>query len=485
MPIVHKKGTSVAKLLYYLFGPGKHKEHTNPRLVAAWEGAGDLAALQPPRGPDGKHNLKQLIDLLQQPVHAGRHPPAKWVWHCSVRNHPTDRILSDQQWAHIAGEIMAAVGLAPHSDLNAVRWVAVRHDDEGIHLVATLVRQDGRTVWPINDYPRSQAAARDLEVRYNLHPVGPVDHTSHHWPTAPELNKTGRKNYREVPRDGLRREVRAAAAAATSETNFFDRLRQAGLLVRLRESSIKPGQITGYAVGFPGHHTATGDTVWYGGGRLAPDLTLPKLRRRWQAPDDAPPEAASTAGARPGPDNRAETFRRAAHAAHRAAEDLKHLTAIGNHAAASAVAQAAADVLTAAARSAEGRRGGPVTDAAEAFDRAARLRNGRPAPRYRRADQLRAMARLIAVMGRLTGDQDTTAALFLIYHMAALAEHLADLRETQQRLHQVRDARWAAKTLRTSAYAAPTVPAGSPQRSATPSGGPAPSPSRSAATQQR
>jgi hypothetical protein len=57
------------------------------------------------------------------------------------------------------------------------------------------------------------------------------------------------------------------------------------------------------------------------------------------------------------------------------------------------------------------------------------------------------MARLIAVMGRLTDDKDSAAALFLIYHMAALAEHLADLRETQQRLHQVRDARRAVERL--------------------------------------
>jgi hypothetical protein len=36
--------------------------------------------------------------------------------------------------------MMAGVGLAPHSDTGAVRWVAIRHDDYGIHLVATLVR---------------------------------------------------------------------------------------------------------------------------------------------------------------------------------------------------------------------------------------------------------------------------------------------------------------------------------------------------------
>ncbi len=70
--------------------------------------------------------MKQLIDLLEQPVRAGRRPPDKTVWHCSIRNHATDRTLTDQQWQHIAVEIMAAVGLAPHHDPHAVRWVAVR-----------------------------------------------------------------------------------------------------------------------------------------------------------------------------------------------------------------------------------------------------------------------------------------------------------------------------------------------------------------------
>jgi len=124
---------------------------------------------------------------------------------------------------------------------------------------------------------------------------------------------------------------------------------------------------------------------------------------------------------------------------------------------ASAIAHAAADLLSATARAWEGRDGGPLTDAAEWFDRAAHDRRGRvPARRVSHAGQLRAMARLIAVMGELSRDQDTTAALHLIYTLAALAESLADLREAQHRLHQVQAARTAAEGLR-----AWTPPAGS------------------------
>jgi hypothetical protein len=114
---------------------------------------------------------------------------------------------------------------------------------------------------------------------------------------------------------------------------------------------------------------------------------------------------------------------------------------------ASAIAYAAADLLTATAW--EGRAGGPLSDAAEWFDRAAHDRRGRvPARRVSQAGQLRTMARLIAVIGEVSRDRDTLAALHLVYTLAALAESLADLREAQARLSQARAARHAAGQLR-------------------------------------
>jgi hypothetical protein len=66
----------------------------------------------------------------------------------------------------------------------------------------------------------------------------------------------------------------------------------------------------------------------------------------------------------------------------------------------------------------------------------------------READTLLSDARLIGVMGTLSRDRDTVAALHLVLTLAALAESLADLREAQQRLHQARAARHAAGQLR-------------------------------------
>ncbi|WP_249714705.1 relaxase/mobilization nuclease domain-containing protein [Rhizomonospora bruguierae] len=402
-----------------------------------------------------------MARLLEQPVGAGRNPPQKFVWHASVRNHITDRILSDSQWAHIAAEIVAAVGIAPHGDPDAVRWVAVRHADDHIHIVATLVRQDGETVWAWNERLKAQSAARDLERRYGLYQVGPVDHTSHRRPTAAEQNKSHRRGQPEIPRDRLRREVRAAAAAAIDENDFIDRLQAAGILVRLRHSTINPDEVTGYAVGLPDHHTGAGDTVWYGGGRLAPDLTLPRLRRRWGSGSGAIPHGDAQHPPRPGVQRRANAFRRATAVAD---EGARHLMAdrAGDEDDIASLAESAADVLASTARAFEGRKGGPLTDASETLDRAARDPHRRRPGHHLHpaAGQLRSMSRLISAVGRLTSDDDTAAALQLVLRMSMIADNLATLREAQDRLHQARAARQAAESLRRIAAIAPSISAG-------------------------
>lgn len=350
-------------------------------------------------------------------------------------------MLTDQQWGHVAVEMMAATGLAPHGDPSAVRWVAIRHADDHIHVVATLVRQDGKTAWAWNERLKAQATARVLEERYGLHRVGPADRTSHRRPSAGEQNKARREGRAEVPRDRLRREVRAAAAAAAGEDEFVRLLEAAGILVRLRISTTDPHDVTGYAVGLPAHRTTAGDTIWYGGGRLAPDLTLPRLRQRWRSAPSKP----ATGRPRPNARSRADTYRNAYTAVRAAADELRHASRDDDE---TSIADGASDVLIRTARAFEGRRGGPLTDAAETFDRAAREPHRRHVRQSRRAGDLRAMARLVAVMGRLTDDTETTAALQLVLHLSMLADNLADLREAQGRLHQARAARQAADQLR-------------------------------------
>ena len=97
----------------------------------------------------------------------------------------------------------------------------------------------------------------------------------------------------QAPRAALRREVWTAAAGAGTEQEFLTRLRQAGVLVRLRHSTTSPGQVTGYAVALAQYTARDGGVIWYGGGKLATDLTLPKLRARWQQPAGHDPLSAA------------------------------------------------------------------------------------------------------------------------------------------------------------------------------------------------
>ena len=58
-------------------------------------------------------------------------------------------------------------------------------------------------------------------------------------------------------------------------------------------------EVTGYAVGLAQHTARDGGVIWYGGGKLAPDLTLPKLRARWASPaGHGPADGAGAAGSR-------------------------------------------------------------------------------------------------------------------------------------------------------------------------------------------
>jgi hypothetical protein len=103
------------------------------------------AELEPDRRPDGSADLRRLSCLLAQPlavtVGANYDKP---VWHCSVRAAPGDRALSDDEWADVAAGIMDRTGLAPEDGYCAVRWAAVRHAPDHIHIVAMRARQDGR-----------------------------------------------------------------------------------------------------------------------------------------------------------------------------------------------------------------------------------------------------------------------------------------------------------------------------------------------------
>ncbi|MFE7658924.1 relaxase/mobilization nuclease domain-containing protein [Streptomyces bottropensis] len=250
-------------------------------MVAAWDPYID----DPARSPD--MTISDLALLLDAPVFAMRgKKPKLHVYHVSVRNDENDRILSDEEWAEIAREMMHASGIAEHGDDEACRWVAVRHADDHIHLVATKVREDGRQPNLRGDILKMQAAAREFEEQLGLRRLKNGDKTASRWRKAGELEKAERRGLSEAPRVTLQRTVREAAAAATSDADFFERLAAAG--VRVKQRIAPDGNLTGYSVAVPGDRNPQQNPIWFSGAKLAPDLSLPRVRERWAGPVPAP-----------------------------------------------------------------------------------------------------------------------------------------------------------------------------------------------------
>ncbi|MFD0857143.1 relaxase/mobilization nuclease domain-containing protein, partial [Actinomadura adrarensis] len=286
------RGRRVQGLIRYLYGPGRFNEHRDPHIVAGFDAP---SSLEPEISADGKRDFRRLDGLMRQPLALlGERNHPRPVWHLPLRAHPDDPVLTDAQWADIAAEVMHRTGLAPSGDMEAVRWFALRHADDHIHIVATLARQDGTrpNVW--NDGYRVREACRVVEQRYGLHRTAPADRTPARRAKRGETEKAHRNKKSEPARHTLRRQVLTAAASARTEPEFFDLLETEGVLVRKRLSTRAPDQVTGYAVALADDLNSRGEPIWYGGGKLAADLTLQKLRHRWigqgQSPGLSPPE---------------------------------------------------------------------------------------------------------------------------------------------------------------------------------------------------
>jgi hypothetical protein len=444
------RGKRVEPLIRYLFGPGRREEHTDPHIVAGWR---HPAELEPLLRANGSRDFRKLNGLLNQPNDAmGSFAFTRPVWHCALRAAPEDKILSDDEWAAIAHDVMNRTGLAPYgSEDDAVRWIAVRHADDHVHLVVMVARQDGRRPSTRNDRYRVRNACRAAERKYGLRRTAPADRTAPRYPTRAETEKAARQGLDEAPRVTLRRAVTTAAAASTSPAEFFARLEAAGITVRKRYSITSPGQVTGYAVALPGDTTKDGSPVWYSGGKLAADLTWPKLNRRWHPARQAP--GIRPAGTRLTDAERAALFD---HAAQAAANSTAHIRAcaVTSPAAAADAAWAASGALHVAAALLRSR---PLRQAADFYDRAAREPYGRiPAP-TQAGNQLRRAARLMAAYSRLGGHRTSSVAV-LIFQLAALAEAVAELRQAQHRAAQARAALTAAQRLHTVRPAVPARP---------------------------
>ncbi|MFF7647327.1 relaxase/mobilization nuclease domain-containing protein [Streptomyces canus] len=442
IPSVNESGSRTIGLLKYLYETGKYEDHTDPHLVASFDG------MSPDPGRDPNATLKELQQILDQPVMAlAEHArPAKHVWHTSVRADPGDRILSDEEWADIARRIVAATGIDPGEGQPGCRWAAVRHADDHIHIVATLVTEDGHRPDDYRSGARAQAEARLIEKELGLRQVAPGDGTAAQRPTSAERHKAERQGRERTAREELRETVRRAVSGARSDEEFFDRLAAAGLLIRKRAAP--SGDLLGYKVALPDDLNKDGEPVFYPGARLAPDLSLPRIRERWSGAAQNDPATRQEEAIRTGPGAPDSARRRTASAAWQAVLVVEH----GEDAVAAAHIAAAGEVLDALAKTSAAHTRRELRDAATAFERASRS-HVRAVRGHDRA--LRLAARDLVhggpALGRGEDGATTAMAIDMLFFLITAAAHWHAKKGHAQ---QAEAAARAAEHLRTAYQAA-------------------------------
>lgn len=354
-------GKSTAGLIRYLFDTKKAKDHTDPHLVASWDGF----APDPGRADEFDATKKRLVADLDLRVKQARRlgrAPERHVWHCSVRAAPGDRHLTDAEWADIAHRIVAATGIAPQGDPDGCRWVAVRHADDHIHIAATKVRGDLRTARHWNDYLTADKELAAIEKEYGLKRVVRGDRTAAQRPTRAETEKARRAGKTQTSRERLRTTVRQLVSIATGPQEFLHLLDGVeGVLVDVQH--FPSGDVRGYKVAVEGDTNAAGEPVWFSGAKLAPDLSFPKIRERL-AGIEAPPVT------KPGSRRAPSPWHQATAAAERILHHLDH----GDEAAAQAHIAAFGEAVDLLPLVAPSHLRPHLQQAATAFERATRSR---------------------------------------------------------------------------------------------------------------
>lgn len=297
-------GGDTGGLMRYLVGPGRANEHENPHVIAgsrdivrkwgAWETisvsqaseiATRLDAYMHETGtfPTGK---ARRFNPATGAVEWNGEIEANHVWHCSLSLSPEEAALGDEVWGRIASDFMSEMGFSGTDGKAPCRWVAIHHGSaknggDHIHIAATIVREDGTKWTPWYDQRRAQKACNVLEHRYGLLVVESREHArGSRCDSAAAQNAAKRAGTSRTDRAVLEERLRAAATAAASEADFVRRARRLGVRLHPRFASGRIDIVVGYSAAL---RTENGQqTRWWGGGRIARDLTLTQLRTRWQ-----------------------------------------------------------------------------------------------------------------------------------------------------------------------------------------------------------
>lgn len=284
------KGTRMFGLIQYLAGPGRSNEHTEQRVITASD---SIVSVQHGEKLSAESATRLGHELDIPKAVFGTNYKTPHVFHVSLSLKADEGTLTDEKWAEIAQDFAEGMGFTGSDGKPPCRWVAIHHGgskagNDHIHLAVSMIREDGTKWSQHNDQPRSQKLAHELELKHGLR-VARGDHAERGYhPKEKEFAQS--QGLAELPRETLQRTVRAASTASLDEAEFVRRLRGAGVLVRPRFAQGSNTIVEGYSVALK-PSVRTEKSAWFGGGRLARDLTLPKMRAGW----DTSPEAQDAA----------------------------------------------------------------------------------------------------------------------------------------------------------------------------------------------
>lgn len=157
----------------------------------------------------------------------------------------------------------------------------MRHADDHIHILATTVREDGRRPKLHDSGIRVGNECREIEKDYGLRRLNKGDRTAARAPSQAEMHKASRLGWEQTSRAWLQDRIRAAIPHAATAEELLAYLEAGDVMVKPRRGP--SGDLLGYSVGRPGDLNSHGEQIYHPGGKIAPDLTLPKLKARLEA----------------------------------------------------------------------------------------------------------------------------------------------------------------------------------------------------------
>jgi hypothetical protein len=246
--------------------------------------------------------------------------------------------------------------------------------NQHVHLAASIVRDDGSAVKIWQDRRILSRVCAEIERTYRLTIVDGRLGKGMPGLSRAEFERTAREHLVEPPRITLARLVREASVASKDEAEFVRRLRGSGALVRPRFETGGQDAVVGYSVAL---RSRAETPIWFGGGKLAKDLTLPHLREFWEVSKDDREAAVvewiaakTVARGREALGGHPDDWRRAVAAVERSVERLRTVPA-SDLCAWRGAAREAAGVFAAWSRRLEGNSPGPLAATADALARSA------------------------------------------------------------------------------------------------------------------